>query len=652
MLRNTCVLCSFGVVLALVVGCGGSGGTGDPGGTVGALPLVVAAGAVSIEPASEDRVSDGVDLPRIGVQEIAAVYELTTPRGQEFVFDLLSRADANSGAVRVSVCHASDDGDSPVGGAETLGESGIIINATGAGRRGAWIDSSGDGFARCTIRGSIDSEQVIACQVDDGERRGTVLVRIGIGPVSEINLASDFSGDYPGVLEEQTLYSSDSWQFGLPTIAVSGDRTSIVVYEGDRSDPTLPTRYEMRMQYDRVTGLVTGGGSHETGADWGNWRDHEIAALYNVLAGVRSGNEQVTLRLSFDRGATFGQTEVLGDTLNPWASRLATIAIAADYTLGVLFWQSAADGGTDLLLVEGRPSTFDATGSPTHFAFDAPRVLRHVATDVTPIILGAVYSDGGDLVAGYGYTTMVRNDLRGVTTTTSFRCAVRRFGTTVFDDVLVDEERIIGKDPSVAVVGSGADMRIYYAYEGSQGVVLRMSDDAGRSWSGPNPVGTRSAHLPTVIARGDTVDVLYLSYSESGLELGLQHWDDFDTGASSSFRLTDATRGGTGGGGAPLPGDALFAPGPQHTVTEISWFGYDAVLDGEDIVIVFDEHTYSGYLWAEIAIDWVGVASPAGGAEADSFTPVAPPPLAPGMTEPLPAPDPDHAHQLKVMRIR
>ena len=154
------------------------------------------------------------------------------------------------------------------------------------------------------------------------------------------------------------------------------------------------------------------------------------------------------------------------------------------------------------------------------------------------------------------------------------------------------------------------------------------------------------------MAPGDTVDVLYHSYSESGLELGLQHWDDFDTGASSSYRLTDATRGGTEGGGAPAPGDALFAPGPQHTVTEISWFGYDAVLDGEDIVIVFDEHTYSGYLWAEIAIDWVGVASPAGGAEADSFLPVTPPPLAPGMTELLPAPDPDHAHQLKVMRIR
>jgi len=638
------------VPLVFSFGCGGSGEPGDPGETVEALSLVVAAGSVAVEPQAEDRVSPGIDLQRLGIDRINAVYELTTPRGQEFVFDLLSRADSNSGPVRVSVCHASDDGTTPAGGTESLGESGIIINAAGASRHGPWIDSNGDGFARCTIRGAIDREQVIACQVDDGDRSGTVLVRIGIGPGSEINIDTGSGGDYPGVLEEATLYSSDSWQFGLPTIAVSGDRTSIVVYEGDRSDPTLPSRFELRMQYDRLSQAVTGGGSHETSADYGNWRDHEIAALFNVLARVRSGNKRVTLRLSYDRGATFAQTEILGNTLNPWAARLATIAMAADYTLCVLFWQASDDGGTDLLLVEGRPSALDAGGSPTHYAFDAPRVLRHVATDVTPIILGAVYSDGGDLVVGYGYSTMVRNELRGVTTTTSFRCAVRHFGTTAIEDTLVDEDRIIGKDPSVAVVGEGSAMRIYYAYEGREGVILRMSDDAGRSWSGPNPVGSRAAHLPTVIARGKTVDVLYLSYSDRGIELGLKHWDDFDAGAPRNYRLTESTRTGTGGAPIPLPGDALFAPGPEHKVTEISWFGYDAVLDGDDIVIVFDEHTYSGYVWASDVLGGPEVAIPADGA--GSFVPADPPPLAPGMTEPLPAPDPDHAHQLKILRIR
>ncbi|MHC4954952.1 MAG: hypothetical protein ACYTGZ_13790 [Planctomycetota bacterium] len=638
--------------MILSVGCGGSGGPDGPGGTLDALPLVVAAGSVAVEPATVDRVSPGIDLGRIGVDNIEAVYELTTPAGREFVFDLLSRSEGNSGAVRVSVCHASDAGGTPDGGAGSLADVGIRINATGAGRRESWFDSNGDGFARCTLRGAIDTEQVIACEVDDGERKGTVLVRIGIGPESDINLDDGFSGNYPGVLEEETLYSSDSWQFGLPTIAVSGDRTSVVVYEGDRADPNTPTRFELRMQYDNNTKAVTGGGSYEASADRGNWRDHEIAALYNVLARVRSGTENVTLRLSFDRGATFSQSEVLGGAFTPWTSRLATIAMAADYTLCVLFWQATANGGTDLVLVEGRPSAFDGTGSPTQYAFDARRVLHHVATDVTPIILGAVYSDGGDLVVGYGYSSMVRNEFRGFDTTTSFRCAVRLFETGVFEDTLVDEDRIIGKDPSVAVVGDGADMRVYYAYEGREGVILRSSDDAGRSWSGPIPIGGRSAHLPTVIARGATVDVLYLVYTERGLELALRHWDDFDAGASQTYQLTEAKREGTDGDPASLPGDALFAPEPNHKVTEISWFGYDAVRDGDDIVIVFDEHTYNGYVWMDIGPGIPGPFLPADGSAEGNFVPVEPPPLAPGMTEPLPAPDPDQAHQLKLMRIR
>jgi len=639
--------------LGLLWGCGGS--SGGPEAAPQAVPLVVAAGSVAVEPAPADVVIPGVDLARLGVDSIDAVYELTTPRGREFVFDLLTRADENTGAVRVSVCHASDDGETPDGGVETLGESGIILNATGAGRRGEWIDSNGDGFARCTVRGSIEEEQVIACQVDDGERSGTVLVRIGIGPESEINLETEFSSDYPGVLDEQTLYSSDSWQFGLPTIAVSGDRTSIVVYEGDGADRNLPTRYELRMQHDGLTGLVTGGGSVSSGSDWGNWRDHEIAALFNVLARVRSGTEQVTLRLSFDRGATFSQTAELGSVSDPYSARLASIAMAADYTVGVLFWRSGRAGATELIFVEGRPSAFDDTDSPTHYAFDAPRVVHRVEADVTPIIFAATYSDGGDLVIGYGYTGFVRDDVGGVISTTSFRCAVRPFGATAFEDTLVDEERIIGKDPSVAVVGQGATMRIYYAYESRTGLLLRKSGDAGRSWSGPIPIGERSAHLPTVIARGATVDVLYMIYSERGLELAMQHWDDFDAGSPQTYQLTEATREDPSGDGGPLPADGLFAPGPGHTVTELAWFGYDAVRDGDDIVIVYDEHTYGGYYWLddiELGLPMGGPGIPGDASQPGSFIPVEPPPLAPGMTEPLPAPNPDHAHQLKLLRIR
>ena len=450
-------------------------------------------------------------------------------------------------------------------------------------------------FARFTVRGEITRDQVIAVETDNGAGKSTALVCVRIGPESEINIVDTFSGDYPGVLEEMTLYSSDSWLFGLPTIAVSGDRTSIVVYEGDRANRIAPTnvRYELRMQYDSVTKAVTGGGSEERNVDWGNWRDHEIAALFNVLALVRSGTDRVTLRISFDRGATFLQEETLGQPLSPWTARLAQIAMAADYTLGVLFWQATAAGGTNLLLVEGRPSAFDGGGSPTAYAFDPPRVVHAVAGDVMPIIMGMTYSRGGDLAIGYAYSTMVRNEVNVTTTTSSFRSAVRLFGSAQFFDVLVDEDTIISKDPSVSVVGEGETMRVFYAYEGRNGIVLRTSEDAGRTWSGPIPIGDRSAHMATVIARetptGNKLDVLYLAYSGAGLELHMRHWEDFDTEPPQTYRLTEAK--------IEYPATALsvFAPGPSPRVTEVAWFGYDAVLDGDDIVIVHHQATYDGY---------------------------------------------------------
>jgi hypothetical protein len=48
--------------------------------------------------------------------------------------------------------------------------------------------------------------------------------------------------------------------------------------------------------------------------------------------------------------------------------------------------------------------------------------------------------------------------------------------------------------------------------------------------------------------------------------------------------------------------------------------------------------------------DAEGAASPST-AHVIDFTPADPPPLAPGLTEPVPAPDPAHMHQLKLIRL-
>lgn len=611
------------IVLSLTA-CGG--GTSTPGPAPGVQPLLTA-GVVQLAPLSAS----------------PSTYELTTPAGEPFVFDVLCRSPGNLGAVRVSLSDARGGTD-----AGSLAEAGLVLSAAGRASRGPWLDAWGDGFARITVRGEIDEDLELLAQADDGRGAGEVVVRIRVGEPSQINLAAASEGDHPGVLDETTLYSSDSWMFGLPTIAVSGDRTSIVCYEGDRQDPTLWTRYEMRLQHEANTDVVTGGGSEEASPDSGNWRDHEIAALYNVLARAQGGTDEVTLALSFDRGATFEQVETFRSSGEPWrAARLVQVQMAQDYSLALLFWRPNEDGSTDLVLVDGVPSAYDGVGSPAAYEFEDPVVLHRVAADVTPMLMGAQWSEAGDLVVGYAYTTFESLPDRTWRSTTRNACLVRPWQGQV-RDILVEEDVVVGKDPSIALLGGGDALRIFYAYEGREGVRVRTSTDAGLTFSPPVTVGDASAHMPTVFARPDgdstIVDVLYLAHAPEGLELHVAHWDDWATSPRETHRLTRARF---------EPSEEPVAYG--FRVTQVAWFGYDAVQDEGEIVVVYDEETYDGAIIC-LGAPELGLGLPVadegfGGAPAP-FVPAEPPPLAPGMTEPVPAPDPDHMHQLKLIRFQ
>ncbi len=657
-------------VAFLLAGCGGggSGGSGSDAGPPGGggakkAALLIAAGTVQVLPAADASWADGIDFGRLGITrgDVDVVYDLTTPAGERFLFDVLSRRAGNAGAVSVSVAHAADGGVAPLGGPETLGAAGIVPSASGAVVRTPWLEAHGDGFSRVGLRGSVDRDQVFAVEAFAGGRTTRALVRVRIGPESVINLAALPGGDYPGVEESATLYSSNSWAFGLPTAAVSGDRTTVVVYEGDRVDPTRYERYEMRLQRDDLTGAVTGGASEETGPDSGNWRDHETAGLYNTLALARSGADAVTLSLSFDRGATFGQVEGFSSGDTWYAPRLVQVSMALDYSLAVLFWRAGRTGNTELVLVEGRPSAYDAGGSPSRFAFDPVRVLRRIAGDVTPMLMGATWSAGGDLVLGYATSSFTSNADGTWTSLTQSRCASRLFGEAEFTDTVVEEEEIVGRDPSVAVLGSGPAMRVFFAYEASDGVRLRASPDGGKTFGAAIPVGDASASVPSVLAREQggaaRVDVLYLSQGAEGCELRTLHWDDWGVSAPADYRLTTAETipSASAPRDRPVPGGAAFAPFPDQgfRVRQVAWFGYDAVLDGDDVVVVYDEVTYDamtmlGGGWFVGAPGFEGgVMFPAGA----DFAPATPPPLAPGLTGPVPAPDPDHMHQLKLLRL-
>ena len=602
-----------------------------------------------------------VDLARLGLSpgDVDATYDLTTPAGEPFQFEAVSRRPGNAGEVVVSVAHGSDDGNTPVGGPQSIAGVGIVPSGSGAVNAAPWMEARGDGFGRIGLRGAVTRPQVLVVRTQAGSRRSTVLVRVSIGAPSAINLAARNGTDYPGVLDARTLYSSNSWMFGLPTAAVTGDRTTVVAYEGDRADPSLYRRYEMRLQVDGG-GVVTGGASEEASEDSGNWRDHEVAALYNVLALVHSGTETVDLRISFDRGATFAQEKILDRAAGGWSPRLAQLAMAADYTLAAVFWKTPREGATDLVLVLGRPAGLDGFLWPTGYEFDAPRTLRRVEGDVTPLLTGLAWSSGGDLVVGYGFTSFESlPDMRWRSVTQN-RCHVEPWVGEP-RDVLVEEEEIVGKDPSVAVLGSGDSMRVFFAYEAADGVRLRESRDGGRTFGAAAGPGDPSSSFPTVAARDRAgtarVDLLFQTQGLEGAELHLLHWDDFDAGAPTAHRLTTATM--TPSADAPRdrppPGGGIMSMPPEYgfRVTELSWFGYDAVVDGEDLVVVYDEQTYDGGIWCMGVFDaegreFTGPDPVVGGGD---FQPAEPPPLAPGLTEPLPAPDPDHMHQLKMLRL-
>ncbi|MBL9078799.1 MAG: hypothetical protein JNL08_14935 [Planctomycetes bacterium] len=573
----------------------------------------------------------------------SAHYRLTTPAGEAFGFDAVTWRDGSAGAASVRVRHLRDGDVDPAGQPDSLPVAGVAPEGRSLTTGDGWVTTSGDGLARIGLEGRIERDQLLVVADDGG---ALALVELRLGDRSRINRPVRDTEPPTDTVTRQTIYSSDSRWFGMPAVARSGDRTSIVCYEGDRESEFALSRFELRLQHDAATDVVTGGGSTATEAD-GYWRDHEIAALYNVLAVVRAESTTVRLRLSFDRGATFAQEVELPTSAAQ--ARLVQIGIAADYSLAVAYWRgNATDGTLEFVLVEGRPSAVDATGSPTWFAFDPAQVVHAVPDGSTPLTTGVAWSNGGDLVVGYGATEFVPGQtwlLR-----TEFRCAVRHWGEAL-QDRLVDAEEIFGMDPTVALLGSGDTMRIYYAYEARDGLRLAHSSDGGATFAVEGAFGQPGDHLPSVFARevGGAVrlDVLWLANREQGTELHHARWLAGPTSPREEFALTEAHTEITA---ATVP--VWFGGGGTVRTKQVAWLGFDAVRDGDALVVVYDEETrdaawccYGGLVPTSST---TGISVPI---FSSPFTAAEPPPLAPGMTEPVPAPNTAHAHQLVLLRI-
>src|SRR5262245_27538885 len=191
-------------------------------------PMVLAAGLETIEPAANDTISPRVDMQRVELGSLYAApsrtYQLTTPAGVPFAFDVLTMAEGNTGWAQVSVAHLLDGTATPTSGVTSLAMAGVIVSGPGLfidGRNTNWMGSDGSGFSRLSVRGQIERTQVFAFETiaplpgQTGETaRQTALVEVAIGPASVINSAEATGINHPGIVDDDVVYSSDSWRFG------------------------------------------------------------------------------------------------------------------------------------------------------------------------------------------------------------------------------------------------------------------------------------------------------------------------------------------------------------------------------------------------------------------------------------------------------
>lgn len=659
--------------------CGG--GTGGGGGPQPGAALLLTAGVETLEPAAGVTASPA-ETDRFAVPDgaAAAVYEFSTPPGQSFRFDMTVRAGGGGGDAAVALGHAADGGVAPPGGPESLSAAGVLPLAGRLETDGLWLTCEGEGQARMTVQGSIERDQTLIVECRDGSAKSYDVIRLRLGAASAINDVGDEEegpgDDYPGIEEQAVIHSSDAWEYGLPAIAQSGDKSTIVVYEAQEDavakDPAFAARKlaELRLQYERATGEVTGAEPILVGDENGFFRDHELAALYNVLAIARGSANGVRLDLSFDRGASFGQSELFGID-DAWSLPIVQVDMAPDYGLTVAFWRILLTGGdkgdvglpgidvrapefeSQLVIVEGRPSAVDDNGSPVAYGFSEPRVLYAEKTDLAPTLMGVRGNEHGDLAVGYGFSRFTFDpDANIVTVTTEYRCATRIGDGADFTDVLVHEEEIAAVDPSVDLEGQGDGLRILFACESAAGIRLYGSDDGGGTFTLASEVEANGAHMPTVCARTQDgalrVDLLFLAPTSSGLDLRLRHWDDFDSDAApTDARLVRATIETEDG--AELSNDFVG----DIVIRQVGPHGYDAVEDGDDVAVVVHKVILKTRdIWNRFPLPVETPDEPAPGTPNRGLAQAAtPPPFAPGLTDPVPEPDPAHRHQLCILYL-
>lgn len=590
-----------------------------------------------LEVSAKDPFNGRLNTGALGGGTINLGYEYTTPADRPLEFTITARSPGNEGAVSITLVHAMAGGAAPVGGIETIFMEGLDVEAPALELIPGGALVTGDGLARIAIRGSVWRQNDFLFRCESSAGVDLIAFRVALGPFSEISLGVMSTSTVP-LKSETVVYSSNEQGFGLPAIGVSGDRYSLVAYEGSAA-----ARSRRWLQMDAQSGTVTGGLNLYAGDDVGGWRDQEIAAKDNVLAVAHTGNAAVQLEISLDRGASFGISQTLVEgAANAGGQRLVQVAISPTYRIAVAYWRTSYDWAnpwivtceTHLVLSEHTPTAFDTNGTPTGYSTGTQTVLVARNDWVTPFVMGLEYSAADDLVLGYAYSYWVANS-----TFTEFRCATRLGTGGSFTDTLVDSEtNVWPEDPSVALLGSGPTMRILYVYERADGIHLRQSQDGGQTFSWVTQVGGPGANMPSIHARvqnGQTrVDLLWLQPYAGGIgsHLCIARWDNFSNvmmSAQGQLYVAHELAIGT------RPFNV-----PARTVNSVAWMGYDSVTVGDDVAVVVHVHSMDVYA------AWGG---PTTGGFMGAPAPQAPPVLLPGMTGPVPPANLNDVHKLHVM---
>ncbi len=592
-----------------------------------------------LEVSAKDPFNGRLNTGPLGGGTINLGYQYTTPSDLPIEFTITARSPGNEGAVSITLVHAMAGGSMPNGGIETIFMEGLDVEAPALELIPGGALVTGDGLARVAIRGTVWRQNDFLFRCESSAGVDIIAFRVALGSISDINLGVMSTSTIP--LKSETLvYSSNEQGFGLPAIGVSGDRYSLVAYEG-----SYAARSRRWLQLDAQTGAVTGGLNLYAGNDVGGWRDQEIAAKDNVLAVSHTGNAAVQLEISLDRGASFGVTQTLAESaINVTGQRLVQVAISPSYRIAVAYWRTTTDWSnpwnmqheTHLVLSEHVPLGFDSNGTPTGYTAGTQNVILARNEWVTPFIMGLEYSVADDLVLGYAYSTF-----SAAGNFTEFRCATRLGTGGSFTHTLVDSELDMWpEDPSVALLGSGPTMRILYVYERADGIHMHQSQDGGQSFSWVTRVGGPGAYLPSVHARvqnGQTrVDVLWLQPYAGGVgaHLCIAQWTDFpNIPISTQGQLYVAHELAIGTRPFNLP---------ARTVNSVAWMGYDSVTVGDDVAVVVHVHTIDVYA------PWGG---PTTGGFMGAPAPQAPPVLLPGMTGPVPPANTNDVHKLHVMIV-